>query len=164
MAYRDTAQKLASHACGMAFSNYPQTMEDSLADALRKNVIIEIAAERQRQSDAEGYATEHDDEHTDGAIARAACAYAIHTTLPNATYEKHGAPAFWPWQPEAWKPKDKRRDLIRAAALLVAEIERLDRLGDRCPECFNNQINGNTEPCPKHRPIPSPQPTTENKD
>jgi hypothetical protein len=28
---------------------------------------------------------------------------------------------------EMWKPEDRRRDLIRAAALLVAEIERLDR-------------------------------------
>jgi hypothetical protein len=26
-----------------------------------------------------------------------------------------------------WKPKDRRRDLVRAAALIIAEIERLDR-------------------------------------
>ena len=31
------------------------------------------------------------------------------------------------WSKDWWKPKDKRRDLIRAAALIVAEIERLDR-------------------------------------
>jgi len=30
------------------------------------------------------------------------------------------------WAREWWKPKDRRRDLIRAAALIVAEIERLD--------------------------------------
>jgi hypothetical protein len=33
----------------------------------------------------------------------------------------------WPWHDDWWKPKDRRRDLIRAAALIVAEIERLDR-------------------------------------
>jgi hypothetical protein len=33
----------------------------------------------------------------------------------------------WPWADKDWKPKDRRRDLIRAAALIVAEIERLDR-------------------------------------
>lgn len=33
----------------------------------------------------------------------------------------------WPFPPRSWKPKDRRRDLVRAAALLVAEIERLDR-------------------------------------
>ena len=31
------------------------------------------------------------------------------------------------WDSEWWKPKDRRRDLIRAGALIVAEIERLDR-------------------------------------
>lgn len=33
----------------------------------------------------------------------------------------------WPWALEWWKPKDNRRNLIRAAALVIAEIERLDR-------------------------------------
>lgn len=27
-----------------------------------------------------------------------------------------------------WKPKDRRRNLVKAGALIVAEIERLDRL------------------------------------
>jgi len=33
----------------------------------------------------------------------------------------------WPWNMVWWKPKNYRRDLVKAAALLVAEIERLDR-------------------------------------
>ncbi len=36
-------------------------------------------------------------------------------------------PRSWPWDASWWKPKDRRSDLVRAAALLVAEIERLDR-------------------------------------
>ena len=34
---------------------------------------------------------------------------------------------WWPWSLDWWKPKDPRRDLVRAGALIVAEIERLDR-------------------------------------
>jgi hypothetical protein len=34
---------------------------------------------------------------------------------------------FWPWAAEWYKPTDRRRDLVKAASLLLAEIERLDR-------------------------------------
>jgi hypothetical protein len=33
----------------------------------------------------------------------------------------------WPWDLKWWKPTTPRRDLVKAAALIVAEIERLDR-------------------------------------
>jgi hypothetical protein len=39
-----------------------------------------------------------------------------------------GCGRYWPWEDKWWKPKDRRRDLVRAGALIVAEIERLDRL------------------------------------
>lgn len=42
------------------------------------------------------------------------------------------AVAEWPWTgwaTEWFKPKDDRYNLVRAAALLLAEIERLDRRG-----------------------------------
>ena len=99
-------------------------------------VIAEIAAERQRQIEAEGWTPGHDDEHTDGAMAQAAAAYAYATTLPERirryvtgiySIENDGIlSTIWPkgWK---WKPKDPRRDLIRAAALVAAELERLDR-------------------------------------
>ena len=37
-------------------------------------------------------------------------------------------PLFWPWDGNRWKPSTPRNDLIKAAALLIAEIERLDRI------------------------------------
>lgn len=37
------------------------------------------------------------------------------------------APKNWPWNAEWWKPSDRRRNLVKAAALILAEIERLDR-------------------------------------
>lgn len=85
------------------------------------SVIEEIAAERGRQIEVEGWTPEHDDEHACGEMAYAAACYCI------ATVDRSGPPACWPWAASWWKPKSRRRDLIRAAALIVAEIERLDR-------------------------------------
>lgn len=109
------------------------------------SVIDEIAAERRRQVLSEGWTVAHDDQHTDESLALAAACYAIpngHRRMrPEATgsYSESrcaapvkDVPVQWPssWHPCWWNPKDRRRDLIRAAALLVAEIERLDRAGE----------------------------------
>lgn len=114
------------------------------------SVIEEVAAERRRQVEVEGFDAAHDDGHTAqqdwrqtiqfgkvGDLARAGACYALSSVIPSRQQRYHdGLPirgAFdemcvWPWSREWWKPKDRRRDLIRAAALIVAEIERLDRL------------------------------------
>jgi hypothetical protein len=85
-------------------------------------VVNEIIAERERQKSAEGWTPEHDDEHSDGSLAMAAACYAGDRRKWNKA-----APVNWPWGDDWWKPKNPRRDLVRAAALIVAEIERLDR-------------------------------------
>lgn len=57
-------------------------------------------------------------------MAKAAACYALQSAAPG----NHGDYLrFWPWDSSWWRPKDARRDLVRAAALLLAEIERLDR-------------------------------------
>lgn len=101
------------------------------------SVIDEIAHERARQVAIEGWTPEHDDEHLDGSLADAAACYAATSMIyrlhessrPKYISTKIYMPA-WPrsWAREWFKPKDRRRDLIRAGALIVAEIERLDRL------------------------------------
>lgn len=83
----------------------------------------DVLAERHRQIDAEGWTPEHDDEHEVGQMAHAAACY----TLADLEVFVDTPPAFWPWGAEWWKPKDRRSNLVRAAALLLAEIERLDR-------------------------------------
>ena len=98
-------------------------------------IIDEIAAERWRQRAEEGWSANHDDGHTRGELARAAAAYALHSSdfrdaeELDANYRIKAPPSCWPvnWDIKWWKPKNPRRDLIRATALLVAEIERLDR-------------------------------------
>lgn len=93
-------------------------------------IIAEVLSERQRQIYGEGWSLSHDDQHKDGELARAAacyCAIAGNDEETRAARLDGWYQATWPWDWASWKPKDRRRDLIRAAALIVAEIERLDR-------------------------------------
>lgn len=91
----------------------------------------DVLAERQRQISAEGFTHEHDDtddgDHDRGQIAVAAAAYAL-TDFPGVGRE--AAERLWDsagWDTSYYRPKDRRRNLVKAAALLLAEIERLDR-------------------------------------
>lgn len=92
--------------------------------------LEEIAAERARQINAEGWTPEHDDEHTDGALAVAAGCYAQRAGGVGVLVQGK-PPTWWPWDASWWKPQDPRRNLIKAGALIVAEIERLDRAAQR---------------------------------
>ncbi|MFY3630976.1 hypothetical protein ACOTFH_30475 [Achromobacter xylosoxidans] len=84
----------------------------------------DVLAERQRQISVEGWTPEHDDRHTTGALATAAGCYAMFTLA----YPPGDPVSFWPWSPSWWKPSDEsRRNLVKAGALILAEIERLDR-------------------------------------
>lgn len=95
----------------------------------------DVIAERERQKTVEGWTVEHDDNHVDGTLARAGACYALtagreHFNAP--THEDSGwedipAPFAWPWSRDWWKPKGRRQNLVRAGALILAEIERLDR-------------------------------------
>ena len=80
----------------------------------------DVFAERERQKSVEGWTPEHDDEHSDGQLADAAASYILGKEWISKI-------KIWPWSWEWWKPKDRRRDLVRAAALTIAEIERIDR-------------------------------------
>jgi len=81
----------------------------------------DVLAERQRQVEVGGWTPAHDDVYEDAELSRAAAAYALQGD------HDFGPPTDWPWPKEWWKPRDERRNLIRAGALVLAEIERLDR-------------------------------------
>lgn len=84
-----------------------------------------IVAERRRQIDREGWTHEHDDEHAHRELAEAAAVYAAW-----AGDEHVGDPPVgWPWDRDSYKPTPGNpiRDLVKAGALIVAEIERLQR-------------------------------------
>lgn len=93
-----------------------------------------IADERQRQIDTEGYDPAHDDEHKQHELARAAVCYAMPpgqrnlSQLDNRRGER--VPLRWPWDGVWWKPtpNDRVRELVKAGALIAAEIDRLQRM------------------------------------
>lgn len=102
--------------------------------------LTDVAAERQRQIDKEGWAHEHDDGNHAGEMATAAASYAL-DAASHMTDQEWWGPEFkkqavhlWPWDKEWWKPREPRRNLVRAAALIIAEIERIDRSALRRPE------------------------------
>ena len=80
-----------------------------------------IGRERTRQQTQEGYTPAHDDEHTDGQLALLAAAYALSGSgdLSNAYLVAHQIRDDF-----LFKPKDPIRDLTRAGALILAELER----------------------------------------
>lgn len=99
-----------------------------------------IVKERVRQISEEGWTAEHDDQHTDGEIARAAACYAAEAgdtcieevveVGPDIMEGKNP----WPWD-KKWDKRvlnpstcDKIRMLEKAGALCAAEIDRLLRI------------------------------------
>lgn len=88
------------------------------------DAVFDVLAERRRHVEGEGWTPEHDDSHDKSEMTFAAIAYLMAVVNPNA------APIWWPsfsWSWDWFKPGAVRRMLVKAAALLIAEIERLDR-------------------------------------
>jgi len=94
----------------------------------------DVLAERHRQLAVEGWTAKHDDEHGPGALALAAAAYALDAGEVLDLFSPADAgdryePLFWPFSSHWWKPGEPRRGLVKAASLVLAEIERIDRVG-----------------------------------
>ncbi|WP_336948678.1 hypothetical protein [Acinetobacter junii] len=97
--------------------------------------INDVIAERERQINVKGYSTDHDDQYEGNQLPRTASGYVDQVVGRSWVYDDYGpevyqdddVPEFWPWDESYWKPKSPREDLVRAAAILIAEIERLDR-------------------------------------
>ena len=97
--------------------------------------VTSVVAVRQRQIKAEGYTVEHDDKHDSGELAGAAACYARHVNARSwvflqdrfDAYRNEPVPNAWPFDAASWKPRSPREDMVKAAALALAEIERMDR-------------------------------------
>lgn len=111
-----------------------------------KTGIELIAEERARGISVEGWTPEHDDEHQNGELAKAAVCYAdfgcvtekreVFVQLARGLADPESfapvladVPVNWPLAPEWWRPvpNDRIRELVKAGALIAAEIDRLDR-------------------------------------
>jgi hypothetical protein len=131
----------AAYRAALARSEPPTEGKIQAVATQRQPIVPEgwrdVMAERQRQISAEGWTAEHDDEHKPGQLASAAACYVLNA----ATWLRRGHGVAreqyaglspinwtnWPWAEAWWKPTNERRDLVKAAALILAEIERIDR-------------------------------------
>lgn len=93
-----------------------------------------IARERQRQVTAEHWTPDHDDEHAHGELAMAAIAYVLSASdggLHLSWNDLSDAPtvpdSWWPWPIGFKSDADPVRDLVKAGALIAAEIDRIMR-------------------------------------
>lgn len=85
-----------------------------------------IEEERQRQISQEGWTPEHDDTLTYDELALAAACYAMPTEYRGLIVDGCSP---WPWSTNWWKPTpdDRIRELVKAGALIAAEIDRIQR-------------------------------------
>jgi len=94
-----------------------------------------IAKERQRQINEAQWTAEHDDEHEVGVLAQAGGVYAIRAAAQlglDIADEYLLFPSAWPFDMEWYKPtsQDPIRQLVKAGALIAAEIDRLQRAAE----------------------------------
>lgn len=97
-----------------------------------------ISAERKRQIEVEGWTPEHDDKHANGELADGACAYAMTNTMVDLIGDSWGHDMhlhFWPFELNYYKKnfnedegESRIRDLVKAGAMIAAEIDRLQRI------------------------------------
>lgn len=92
-----------------------------------------IRLERLRQMTDEHFDNAHDDGHIAGQLSAAGASYAMAASAQIKFGRENMndilAPSQWPWEPEWWKLEDDPvRTLVKAGALIAAEIDRLQRM------------------------------------
>jgi hypothetical protein len=148
----DKRRKMMAHMDDKAPATEPVSVGFDLATGSDQAVAtifnptratLDVLAERHRQISEEGWTPEHDDQHLNGDMALAAATYAVASTYPDTALKWVKRPYhlnnirrladLWPWEVGWWKPGTARRMLVKAGALILAEIERLDRATGETP-------------------------------
>ena len=90
-----------------------------------KTGIQLIQEERERQTSIKGWTADHDDSHINGELRDAAISYLMYCD-PKAGED---AVSVWPFEISSFKPSvGEYHNLIKAGALIAAEIDRLQRI------------------------------------
>lgn len=115
----------------------PRFIDLSVVTRDHSRAAHDVLGERRRQVEHEDWSAEHDDGHPGGELAAFAAVYAMPPAARDwpATETGYGATFGEAMCPTDWHPKfgDRRRELVKAGALILAEIERLDRAGKVAP-------------------------------
>ncbi|MDF1778774.1 MAG: hypothetical protein P1V13_22350 [Rhizobiaceae bacterium] len=98
-----------------------------------RQIADEIFAERLHQVSGELFTPEDEDRYMPGTCALAAVTYALPKEVANARLSAGQLlwRALWPWSIDLLRLTDRRSNLVRSAALILAEIEHLDRAARR---------------------------------
>lgn len=120
--FKESLLKWVCDTLNAAQDAYRSAQSGQRAGVAQTAAARDVLAERARQMTHEGWTPAHDDAHTQMEMAAAAAVYALYAS----GWDK-SADAFWPWSGTWWKPSTPRRNLVKAGALILAEIERLDR-------------------------------------
>lgn len=121
------------------------------------SAAVDVLNERKRQIEAEGWTPEHDDTHNQGDLALAAAVYASPVNIYRKKFVAGGVSFLdpFPWDygkhyeygenrptgrnygsnvppdPSTYNYEERRDLLVKAGALVLAEIERIDRLAEK---------------------------------
>lgn len=102
----------------------PRLCGEAPGALIHQDGLALIATERKRQIEKEGWTPEHDaSDHDDDSLALMAVCYALPV---DDRQTEEGVPIFWPFE-DGFKPGDRVRELVKAGALIAAEIDRLLR-------------------------------------
>lgn len=112
----------------------PAAEPDEVPVVVSADGIGLIQQERFRQVNVEGWTSKHDDAHARGEMMSAAMDYVAECKRilrghdVSIQEENTGIPWGWPWEASWWKPSPHPiRNLVKAGALIAAEIDRLQR-------------------------------------
>lgn len=89
-----------------------------MSNTIKKTGIELIADERRRQIEEEGFDAQHDAQEDYQELAGAAVAYVF------GNIDEEYAQELFPWDMKWWKPRDTKRNLVRAGALIAAALDR----------------------------------------
>ena len=109
---------ISERAVALKFQNMTQAERD---------VAAERAKQRIKWTDAQ------DDEYDPGELSSGGAAYALAAAdcmFPGSQGDgdyRMKPPPMWPWSGATWKPGTNRDNLRKAAAMCIAEMDRLDR-------------------------------------
>lgn len=99
----------------------PATIEMALA-------AMDVMRERLRQITDKGHTITDDDLCTQGELGSCAIAFIQAANAHEFGLSEDDLQVFWPWEDPPFEPdEDRIRNLVKAAALILAELERLAR-------------------------------------
>jgi hypothetical protein len=132
----DDAKKLAKNWLASIKSQLSLLLNTD--SVMTKQTGIDLIVEEiQRQIDVEGHTLHQDVEYKKDELAIAAASYAMPETyrdyprrIDSSVELKNTVPRMFPWSTQHWKPtpEDRIKELVKAGALIVAEIERLQNI------------------------------------